>query len=307
MKPRSDLNDYIKVCRSLEWMAEKYKSIQQSQEYRNGVRVTEYIKMLKKGEIIKIFLRVLKRNSELNSYIDTKAFLFSNKDQDFVLDKRIAVYTALFGQYDKVQKPLFHPDNIDYYIFTDNELPQDCGWKRLDAKKYLPKKEMSNIEKNRFFKMLPHILFADFEFSIYVDANVIIVSDLTPLVNAMSEMPIAMFLHKNRNCVYEEANACIQKNKDKKERLQAHIEYLREHGVPEHSGLLEATVIVRKHHDELCKTLMEQWWEEFEQYSKRDQLSLRNCFWVNHIDIDKVGILGNNLYKCNKFIIANHE
>ena len=33
-------------------------------------------------------------------------------------DKKIAVYTALFGQYDTIKEPCIHPDNIDYYIFT---------------------------------------------------------------------------------------------------------------------------------------------------------------------------------------------
>lgn len=298
--------EYIDMCLNLEKMAGEIKNIRNSREYRNGVRLQAYMMLLKKGKIIEFFKRLTNNTASLNSVLKVKDFQFDNSPEQFQSTKRIAVYTALFGKYDKIEAPMVHPENIDYYIITDIEMPETTGWKIIEPTQYLPRKQLNNIEKNRFFKMLPQVVFSEYDYSIYVDANVLIVSDLTPMINTMHDFPLAMFRHKNRDCVYEEAEACIKKKKDSKDNLERHIQHLVENGVPKHAGLLEATIIVREHNNELCVKLMSQWWEEFLEFSKRDQLSLRDVLWNNKINLDDVGILGNNLLKCNKFLINSH-
>lgn len=298
--------NYIEMCFSLENMAGMIKKVKTSKEYKNGVRLQSYMNLIKKGKILEIIKRLTHNTSALNLILDTEDFQFDNSSEKFQSTERIAVYTALFGNYDKNEAPMIHPENIDYYIITDINIPKNSGWKIINPSRYLPNKEMTNIEKNRFFKMLPNVVFADYKYSIYVDANVLIVSDLTPMVNAMGGFPLAMFKHKNRDCVYEEAEACLKKKKDSRENLERHIENLKANGVPKHAGLLEATVIVREHNNERCIDLMNQWWNEFCNYSRRDQLSLRDVLWVNKVSLDDVGVLGNNLFECNKFLINSH-
>lgn len=298
--------EYIDMCLNLEKMAGMIKDVWSSKEYKNGVRLQAYLELLKEGKVLEIVKRLTNNTASLNGLLKAKDFQFDNSPDRFQSNERIAVYTALFGKYDVVAAPMVYPDNIDYYLITDNEMDNTSGWKQINPEKYFPSENMSNIEKNRFFKMMPHLIFPEYKYSIYVDSNVVIVSDLTPMVNAIAKMPIAMFKHKNRDCVYEEAEACIKKKKDSRENLERHIQHLKKNGVPKHAGLLEATIIVREHHAALCKTLMEQWWKEFNEFSKRDQLSLRDVLWNNNIDLDEVGVLGNNLFRCNKFLINKH-
>ena len=141
---------------------------------------------------------------------------------------------------------------------------------------------------NRWCKMHPHLLFPDHRTSVYLDSNVLVVSDLTALARGLDDYPVAMFRHKNRDCAYQEIEACIVKGKDSKERLRAQGAVLRAHGVPEHGGLLEAPVIVRRHHDD------------------RDQIALADALWVRGIDASVVGTLGSDLRTCDLFITMPH-
>lgn len=302
------MQEYVQMCMGLEIMAEKYKSLQISDAMREGKRLQEYRDLFKQLRIGELIRRLLKHNHNIDSFLAKESWEQHYAPEDYKNDQKIAIYTALFGNYDTLPDPIIKPHNIDYYIFTDKEVPAESKWIKLDTRRYFSDNvKLSNIEKNRFFKMQPHLLFPEYNYSIYVDANVLVVSDLTPMIKTLDDFPLAMFHHKNRDCVYEEAAACIIKGKDDTERLQKHVKLLEEHGVPHHSGLLEATVIVRKHHDKLCKDIMTEWWDEFLVESKRDQLSLIDVLWMNGVQIDSVGVLGNNLLRCNKFIILPHN
>ena len=299
--------EYYNMCLAVEEMAGNYKKLYQSREYRNGMRLAEYGKLIKKMKLLSAAKRLFHRSGNLDQFIDCADFELECNCQDYFSDKRIVVYTAIFGKYDALNEPMVKPDNVDYYIFTDCDIPDGSRWIKMDPNKFLPDSSMTNTEKNRFFKMLPHKIFPEYDYSVYIDGNVLVVSDVTPLTKTLERFPIAMFQHKNRNCVYQEAEACIIKKKDSKESLEKHIELLKSHNVPEHNGLLEATVICRKHSDPRCVSLMESWWDEFMNYSKRDQISLIDCLWQAKILPSDVGVLGNNLFNCNKFIILKHE
>jgi len=44
--------------------------------------------------------------------------------------KRIAVYTAIYGNYDTIPEPLYADPMCDYYIFTDKDIPEGSIWKK---------------------------------------------------------------------------------------------------------------------------------------------------------------------------------
>ena len=55
-------------------------------------------------------------------------------------------------------------------------------------------------------------------------------------------------------------------------------------GFPEHYGLYEANVIIRKHNNKSVIDLMEYWWSEILNNSHRDQLSLNYVIWKYDFD-----------------------
>ena len=223
-------------------------------------------------------------------------------------DEKIVVYTALFGAYDRLWEPMFHPENIDYVLLSDQPVPENSIWQPGEYEQLLPQEIREDpIRCNRWCKMHPHLLFPEYTYSIYVDANIRILSDLTPAAAGLDQYPAAMFRHKKRDCVYEEVQACIDQNKADPASLREHEKMIASYGVPRHWGLLEASIIARKHGDPLCVQLMEAWWKAFCAGSGRDQISLIGCLWKAGIEPSVIGTLGSNLQRCDLFLQMPHE
>ena len=221
-------------------------------------------------------------------------------------DQRIAVYMAVFDGYDCPQEPLFCPDNVDYFIFTDGEVPENSKWVRRSWEEFVGP-GMSGTEKNRFLKMSPHLLFPEYEYSVYVDGNIQVTADFTPLIMQTADYPVAMHIHKDWDCVYQEIDACIKKGKDTPEALIRQRTVLQELGVPAHWGFLEAPVIARRHHDPVCRKIMETWWNCFCIGGRRDQIALTRCLWELQIDPRRLGGLGTSVMANSKFIWSPHK
>ena len=82
----------------------------------------------------------------------------------YIRKEKVAVYTALFGTYDVVRNPLWHPENIDYFLLTDQPLPADSLWKECSRSHILPQEILGDpILCNRWCKMHPHLLFPEYD------------------------------------------------------------------------------------------------------------------------------------------------
>ncbi len=304
MRPKEQgEKEYIMQLQALEKIARLYK------EKKGGRRtVKDSVRSLMAPERIK---RLRKRFLSRRYGIDTPLAEEEEPETDpadYFSEKQIAVYTALFGDYDELQEPLIVPDNIDYYIITDNQHPVENRWKRLDPVPVVPEEYRKDpVFANRWCKMHPHLLFPQYELSVYLDANILAVSDLTALAARMGEYPVAMFLHKERDCVYDEILACRIKEKAPREALEEQEKRMKEMGVPKHFGLLEAPVIVRRHCEDACIRLMDAWWEAFLTSCGRDQIALIETLWKLKIDPVQIGVLGKNLRKCNLFLQMDHK
>ena len=200
------------------------------------------------------------------------------------------------------------PDNVDYWLISDQDIDlSGSTWKKYDFSMFSDElKNLNNAGKNRFFKMNPHIVFPDYKYSLYIDGNIQIISDVTEYVYHLGESGIAMHMHSSRDCVYEEANAVLQAKKETRENIERHVKYLRETGFPEHYGLLECNVIMRNN-SEKCKEVMSDWWTEYQTRSKRDQLSFPYVLYKNNIPVEDVGTLGENVYQNPSFRIVTHN
>lgn len=288
------------------------------QRFRNSVRREGSVAIAILKAIRRRLRRVLiagrvKSNNFPNPVPDNDLRLDSldiaSRKELYFSDNRIAVYTVLFGAYDDIQSPLIHPDNIDYFIITDQNTPTG-DWRPLSIENLLPSEILHDpVLCNRWCKMHPHLLFPDYSMSIYVDANLLITSDLTPMTAALQSFPVSMFRHYCRSCVYDEVKFCVQDKRIKVNCKEGKAQelILREHGVPEHWGLLEAPVIARLHHDALCISIMEEWWQIFSsEPAKRDQIALIDCLWKMNIPTEKIGVLGSSVYRCPMVIKYLH-
>ena len=209
-----------------------------------------------------------------------------------MIDKqdKIVVYTALFGNYSGLISPPKHK-NIDYICYTD----QDIKSKNWTIIKVNPPIAGDHTRSNRYYKILPHKhLSSKYQVSVYVDANIWILQDISSLVLEKTNIAkMACFDHNQnafgkRNCIYEEYQAILDyakrsdHEKDDPLVMKKQMDRFKEEGYPKNNGLITAPILIRQHFDPEIIQLMESWWEIVLNESKRDQLSFNYVAWKNN-------------------------
>lgn len=228
-------------------------------------------------------------------------------DTNYFSNKKIAVYTAIYGKYDKIYEPKCLPDNCDYYIFTDNNISNEKSvWKRkmvnVDGfEKY------SDAEKNRFLKMHPHLLFPDYDYSIYIDGNIEVMADFTEFIQDFNKYGLKLHDHFGRHCVYDEIDECILQNKVPVEQLKRYKEKLLNENFPKKYGLLEAPIVCRQHNNKKCIQIMDLWWNEYCGYIRRDQIALVYVLHKMGINTNELSGLGEDIHANYSFVQHSHN
>src|SRR5690606_35802181 len=140
------------------------------------------------------------------------------------------------------------------------------------------------IKVARFIKLHPHLFFPDYEYSIWIDANIELTKDVTHLLEGLDgQVSVASFPHPYRSCIYEEAASCIGMKTDNAQIIQSQIQRYRSLGVRESLGLWETCILARRHNEQSSIDLMTAWWSEIQLYSRRDQISLPAVSFINNI------------------------
>lgn len=230
------------------------------------------------------------------------------KKSNYFSKEKFVVYTVIFGKYDRLYEPYFVPDNCEFIIITDMDIPQNSKWKKFDLKKLYPVLNgLNNVEKNRILKMKPQILFPEYRYSVYIDGNVQAVTDLTEIIHKIPDCGIALHFHNHRDCVYEEAKVLALLKREDPLKLQDQAEHMSKEKMPQKYGLLECNVIAREHNKEICRKVMDDWWDEFQAYSKRDQLSFPYVLYKNGIQVQEVARLGTDVRANFAFRVHEHS
>ena len=214
-----------------------------------------------------------------------------------ICDKKVAVYTCIVGNYDPLIEPLTTEQGVDYYVFTDQDVPDGSKWKKKDVTCLEEYHTLSSSQLNRKIKMLPHLYLSGYDYSVYVDGNVEICDSLTPLVKEMGDCGFGVHYHRTRDCIYHELKRILYLKKTNGQLAKSQVETYRKAGFPQHGGLYENTLLIRNHHDKDTCRLMELWWLEYKKYPTRDQLSLPYVIWKSGYDRKRIHIIGNNIDK----------
>lgn len=219
------------------------------------------------------------------------------------------IYTSLFGDYDDLEDPEIINNDWDYICFSNHLKQSDFKvWKI----KTLDKGNWSNVEASRFPKLCPHEVLKEYEYSIYIDSNILIKSDFLYKraieLGSNEDNLISIPKHPTRSCLYKESEMLKYRGKDKGESIDKQIQFIKQAGFPEMFGLFENNIIWRKHLHPKIKTIGSEWWKLFMEYSKRDQLGLVYCLWkyeVNCIPLMPKSIADHR--KSNHFEFSEHN
>lgn len=246
-----------------------------------------------------------------NHLADKSKLKPATQDDSIVIDRthKVAIYTVVFGAYDNLRPPMFFSDHCDYFVLTDQtNVNSQNGYQQFDLSKFEAQTEgMSTLEKARFYKTHPHLLFPEYEYSVFVDGNVQIVADITYEVKKLGKSFIAIHDQPGRDCIYDEAIAIVALGKANKSDAFSQVNEYFQEGFPKHFGMFQTNVLVRRHNQEECIAVMEQWWNEMSKHTKRDQLSLTYSLWKNGFKYEDVSLLGLNTAKNPTFKVIKHK
>ena len=234
---------------------------------------------------------------------DNKPFIYSS-NSGTVSPNECVVYTCVTGGYDQImQEPLTKRHQFIY--FTDEERKSNSDYWTVTPVENL---KWKGNQINRYYKLHPSEFLQPYRYSMYIDGDVQIISDITPFFDAAKESKygIAMHAHSDRNCVYKEAQACILLRRGDKDAILKQTEQYRKDGFPENFGMCMAKMIVIDNENPYSKIILDAWWDEFiRSKSGRDQLSFPYVIWKMGYKIEDFAILGNNIYLNPKIRVRN--
>jgi len=195
------------------------------------------------------------------------------------------IYTALFGERGRLHDPKVVPKGWDFICFTDRDDLQSSIW---DIRVVGPHYEDST-RNARMYKVLPHRFLAEYNISIWHDANISIKKNPNKLMqDFLKDHNFATFDHRynqdSMECVYEESANLLRledigRRKDDPELIKRQVQKYREERYPEKNGLAVTQVLLRRHNEPDVVETMEKWWSEIEENSKRDQMSFNYAAW----------------------------
>ena len=197
--------------------------------------------------------------------------------------KRIVVYSCLIGNYDNVST-FKRQRGYDYILFTDQKIV-NTNWTVRPIPEEVLKLNVSDVKKQRYVKIHPHKFFRNYDLSLYIDANYIIKGDLDDfIINTMNSIDNIYITHLKFGMDLSQGINTAKKNKlDNSILLDEIRKRYNNLNIITKRGIVNAGLILRKHHNPDCIKLMEKWWEEVEKYSHVDNLGFNYASYMTGV------------------------
>lgn len=202
--------------------------------------------------------------------------------------KNAVIYTCITGDYDCLMEPGAADPDFDYVCFVEKG-KKTAGrsgiWEIRETDLSLDDKTVLS----RYPKINPHILLPEYEYSVWIDGNIVI-SDMyfydIVRQKIRSGVLYSGMKHWARDCAYDEVAKCIDARVDSRIRLIKALAFLKKNHFPKHYGMYENNVIFRRHNAPEIMEFDTLWWQMFTDYTHRDQILHPYCMMKCGIDFD---------------------
>lgn len=219
---------------------------------------------------------------------------------------RFVIYSALVGKYDLILQPEVVDDRFDYVLFSNDISELQVGvW----SIRHIDYHHADPTRICRYVKTHPGELLPGYEFHIWMDSNVQILTDYIysqAIFLYDQKVEVAGMYHPVRKCVYEEAFAVMNMLVEHESIVVDWCQFLRKERYPRNQGLVETNVLFRRD-SEAVEIFDRLWWECIEHHSRRDQLSFNYCLWKLNIPLVYFSGKGNNARNTDDFRLLRHQ
>lgn len=189
---------------------------------------------------------------------------------------RIAVITAVAGGKDLLSDPRVDPAGADFIAFVDARQEHLTGWDQRRLPQWSDDPIFAARRDAKVPKLLPWLLAPGYDYYIWIDGNFALKADphsvCTQLL-ANQGVDIALFKHPWRSCVYEEAEAVMRLDLDRRELVEAQVHAYRRAGHAAQAGLFAGGFFAMRHSINSVRMCLA-WWDHVCRFSSLDQLSL---------------------------------
>lgn len=202
---------------------------------------------------------------------------------------KTVIYTALFGGQTTLKEPL-SPELGKFVCFTD-----DPAALKTKSWEIVPCRRIADPRMNaKWYRTASDYLFPEYDVSIWIDASM--TPDTCALLSAVDKAlegrDIAMFIHPERNNVYEEAAVSATMGKYAGEPLFEQVAAYRTAGLPDAHGLWATGIMARRKSIPIVD-FNRLWLSENIRWSWQDQLSVPYVLWKTGI---QPGVIPGNIY-----------
>jgi len=216
------------------------------------------------------------------------------------------------GKYGEIRQPLHIDNRFDYVLFSNEFKERYIGVWQVRPIPIPPEIEATDNKRlSRYPKAHPETMLAEYDASLYIDANIQIADQwVYDRIIELSQKGIdyagVKLVATGRDCIYRHSyDMCIKRlEHDYNAIIQMHA--LRIEGFPEHYGLNENNIIYRRHNEKM-KLVDELWWDWIVKYSYRDQFSYMYCLWKYSIENHYFLPIGEAAFSSSHFTYVSHE
>lgn len=183
------------------------------------------------------------------------------------------VYTSLTRGYDALSQPQTVLPGWDFVCFSNDIDTETAGvWKIRE----IPYDNSSKTRLTRFPKLNPHVVLPEYDVSVWVDGNIVIDEELFARAEELIQAgtPCAMCPHPDRFSVYEEARILLRLMIGEPLLVYRQAAFMLSESFRNPSPLCVCSVIFRRHHDQQIVAFSTNWWEQYQRFSCRDQMSV---------------------------------
>ena len=250
--------------------------------------------------------RLKSLNTELIDTTRKKLSAYEAYSPAILKKRKLAVYTAITGGYENLVRPLLLETDVDYFVLTDEPNRYEVDWATVIE---CPYRAHRPVRTARYIKTHPHFWFPDHDYAIWLDANVLPSAPLSLLIERLDHSPYdaAFIEHPLRFNFMEEGNALIEANLDDKKLIEEQM--LRYANTAElfAQNLIETNLFVCRPQMPVTRKMMSLWWQELNNYSHRDQLSINYAIYSSGLSWVSLFEENISLRDHPDFFLLEHE
>jgi hypothetical protein len=185
------------------------------------------------------------------------------------------VYTCVTDGIDDLLPPLTHRPEYEYVCFTDRPFKSKSWKMRPLLKKLDDPRRTARYHKTLGCNEI------DADMTLWQDGKIQLSADPDRLFSQLNGSAVALFRHPKRDCAYREGVRVIHLRKSDPMLVKTQMRAYHEEGHPENWGLFETGVVARSRQAQKLNKL---WWEQIEEFTERDQISLPFVLRKHSID-----------------------